>query len=416
MITDKELRQLLKTTGRILQHKREKEKWKGERFNVFSILKMESRENETHSAFLTELLNPKGSHGLGAVFLKIFLEIVERETEQKTWKLDLRTASVTTEKHIGFKDNKAKTGGRIDIYIRDGRGNIISVENKIYAADQPAQLERYCNHQQERNKVYYLTLKGIEPSLKSCGNLIAGEDYFLLSYKEHITEWLEGCIKEAAEHPVVRESLRQYLVLIRKLTYTMDRTSENELLDAMLHHYVEASFIQANFVKAGQKAAEQFRQEVFALLKEKFSQSYQVKEARPASEKWSSLHLRPQGQESAQLYFGIESFSGQGHFGGQLFIGIKNPHAKDKEFAGLKENKAVLGDWWINVFKYSHFEGFPANMSSAKTIQQLHRDSDFRRRFAEHIVTETEDYLDQYKVPLVRYLEGQKTVVTLEDK
>ena len=39
------------------------EKWKnGDFFNIFSILKMETDEVKTHSAFLAELLNPKGSH------------------------------------------------------------------------------------------------------------------------------------------------------------------------------------------------------------------------------------------------------------------------------------------------------------------------------------------------------------------
>lgn len=42
------------------------EKWKnGDFFNIFSILKMETDEVKTHSAFLAELLNPKGSHGQG---------------------------------------------------------------------------------------------------------------------------------------------------------------------------------------------------------------------------------------------------------------------------------------------------------------------------------------------------------------
>lgn len=139
--TQSELRQILKTTGRILQYKREKEILKGERFNVFSILGMESKENETHSAFLCELLNPSGSHFKGNLFLKLFLGTIGDFT------IDVNTAQVMTEKHIGFKNNKEKTGGRVDIYIWDGRGNSICVENKIYASDQFAQLERYLQPQ-----------------------------------------------------------------------------------------------------------------------------------------------------------------------------------------------------------------------------------------------------------------------------
>lgn len=45
---------------------------KGELFNTFSILKMETAENKTHSNFIAELLNPKGSHLKGSIFLERF--------------------------------------------------------------------------------------------------------------------------------------------------------------------------------------------------------------------------------------------------------------------------------------------------------------------------------------------------------
>jgi hypothetical protein len=52
------------------------EKSMGVRFNIFSITKIERYEVNTHSAMLSELLNPNGSHGQGAIFLKSFIEIV----------------------------------------------------------------------------------------------------------------------------------------------------------------------------------------------------------------------------------------------------------------------------------------------------------------------------------------------------
>ena len=48
----------------------------GENFNVFRVLGLESREVRMHSAFLGELLNPAGSHGLGATFLELFVELM----------------------------------------------------------------------------------------------------------------------------------------------------------------------------------------------------------------------------------------------------------------------------------------------------------------------------------------------------
>lgn len=46
-------------------------------FNVFEILKLQSNENRTHSAFIAELLNPHGSHLIGTTFLKLFLEVTD---------------------------------------------------------------------------------------------------------------------------------------------------------------------------------------------------------------------------------------------------------------------------------------------------------------------------------------------------
>jgi len=43
----------------------------GENFNIFRILKLESSEVKTHSAFIAELLKPSGSHGQKDTFFKI---------------------------------------------------------------------------------------------------------------------------------------------------------------------------------------------------------------------------------------------------------------------------------------------------------------------------------------------------------
>lgn len=45
-----------------------------EDFNIFSILRMETDEVNTHSRFIAELLNPKGIHFQGEVFLELFIK------------------------------------------------------------------------------------------------------------------------------------------------------------------------------------------------------------------------------------------------------------------------------------------------------------------------------------------------------
>lgn len=47
-----------------------------ENFNIFRILKLESSEVRLHSAFIAELLNPKGNHGQKDKFLKIICWLI----------------------------------------------------------------------------------------------------------------------------------------------------------------------------------------------------------------------------------------------------------------------------------------------------------------------------------------------------
>jgi hypothetical protein len=44
------------------------------RFNIFRALRIERRETKLHSRFLAELLDPRGSHNQGVLFLSGFLE------------------------------------------------------------------------------------------------------------------------------------------------------------------------------------------------------------------------------------------------------------------------------------------------------------------------------------------------------
>ena len=73
----------------------------------------ESNEVKLHSALICGFLDPLSNHYQGDVFLETFLECV------------------------GLKEYK-----NIDIYITNGERHII-IENKIWADDQPQQIQRY---------------------------------------------------------------------------------------------------------------------------------------------------------------------------------------------------------------------------------------------------------------------------------
>lgn len=198
------------------ENKKEK-KSKGELFNIFSIMRMEYDEVYTHSAVIAEFLNPKGLHGSGDIYLKMFLQSIPF-----LQKMDFNTtkAEVEIEYTIGNITPDYKQGGRIDILLRSEDKAII-IENKIYAEDQEKQLYRYMQYAQSKNfsdyHILYLTLGGKPASIGSLYKM-ASNDYIRISYRETINDWLEKCIEKSADKPLVRETLIQYHNLIDELT------------------------------------------------------------------------------------------------------------------------------------------------------------------------------------------------------
>ena len=196
----------------------------GENFNVFSILDRESDEVKTHSAIIAELLNPHGSHSQGTLFLKLFLE---KLLEDKISKLKcgkdglsdgyLKKFEVGVE--VSFVRETKTERRRIDILIEKDHDCIV-IENKIWADDQPEQLESYHEYAATKSGdpiLIYLTPYGDEPGKCTLGGLLK-DKVICLSYYEDIIEWVDACIKEVVRIPQIRETLHQYKMLLKKLT------------------------------------------------------------------------------------------------------------------------------------------------------------------------------------------------------
>ena len=67
-----EIESLISSSKPILKKQAQKQKHERTGFNIFSILKMEKKENQTHSAILGVLLDKYGSHLEGTKFLDLF--------------------------------------------------------------------------------------------------------------------------------------------------------------------------------------------------------------------------------------------------------------------------------------------------------------------------------------------------------
>ncbi len=283
------IKHLLKGAHGIADNQKEISKLLGEHFNIFSILRMESKENATHSAFLGELLDPKGAHGMGTMFLNLFLKAINYQGDFKAEE----GAKVSLEFYIGPRNEEKRTGGRIDIYLEDRHHTAISIENKIYAPEQPAQVERYSNHKAGKNTVYYLTLWGHAASKDSAGDLEAGVGYHTISYYKEVIDWLEACIKEAANQPILRETIRQYIILIQKLTHQLsDKKMENKIQDLIGHNYEAAKLIAANIAQAEMKAVKAFLVDLKKVIEETLQEGWVVTVSSDLNKDWAGLQIK----------------------------------------------------------------------------------------------------------------------------
>lgn len=344
---------LLKEVAVQQKHQKEIQKIKGETFNIFSVLGVELKENKTHSNFIAELLNPIGSHCMGSVFLKEFLKIINYKGN-----LDVSTAAVKKEFHIAKRDKI--TGGRIDILINDKNNNYLSIENKIYAGDQENQLIRYYNYKKGNNTLYYLSLDGSIASEASTVykkddkvlvSLQANKDYYVISYAQHILEWLQSCHKLSINVPQLRDSIKQYILLIKKLTNQMIGSDNLEIKKALFKNAEAAQYISNNFQNIKNEIKEQFRKDVVVKLNEKldsnlFNLAYPNKVSNKAI---AQIFVELKKLKHTHFQFLIESFSGYGHHNGDIFIGILDHSGEQNTFPIQGEIEGFETKWWKNI-------------------------------------------------------------------
>ena len=222
------LQNLLDKTGSIVNKNNQILDATGGRFNIFKVIGVTTAETRLHSAFLNELLDTSGSHGLKDKPLKAFIRLcLDDEFDFQT-----TNARSKTEHYIGVKTET--TGGQIDIIVRDNEYRAIIIENKIYAGDQEFQMLRYYNHSKsyKSSRLIYLSLDGKFPPEFSTGGKLF--DCKMLSYKFDIINWLKECKQLAVDFPLVREAISHYINLIKQLTNTSSMDEMNKEIVAMV--------------------------------------------------------------------------------------------------------------------------------------------------------------------------------------
>jgi len=180
-------------------------------FNIFSILDRGHLEVLTHTPFLAELLNLKGSHGQKNLFLKAFLMRFldsENEASDENW-LTIKESEYVDLRIINYPLRKA-----------------IFIENKIYTDAHSGQLSRYYRlwgkgYFKGNGAFIYLTLHGSEPSESGFDENVCQKSSVMkhlkcLSYKKDIRTWLEEVYPQI-ESQKVKQTIKQYIDLLKVL-------------------------------------------------------------------------------------------------------------------------------------------------------------------------------------------------------
>jgi hypothetical protein len=209
----------------IIRKKYEEKELQKEQFNVFTILRDESDEVKLHSRFISSLLSYKKKNEYR--YLNAFLQEIDSVFEYDNFSLEVYPSYDSKNE---YKD--------IDILLIDRTTRFaIIIENKIFARDsnheEEGQLEKYYRTIIEENgikeehvEVYYLTLDGHEPSESS---IATSKKYpklkdkvCCISYPNEIKNWLTKCVKDVYNEPFQRETILQYLKLIKNMTNDVD--------------------------------------------------------------------------------------------------------------------------------------------------------------------------------------------------
>lgn len=374
----------------------------GENFNIFSIMRAESDEVRTHSRIIAEFLNPKGKHCQGSVFLKLFFEHIGFLNDIKE-NFDFDSAKVLVEEHIGKITGDYSEGGVIDIVIKDSKNQIV-IENKIHAGDQKGQLLRYAK-KYPNCKLIYLTLEGKQPTKLSYqidnGQELSLSDIILVSYKDDLKKWLENCLEKTYSLPVIRETLVQYLNLVKKLTnQSTNKEMSSEIQNLILNNFLSAEQIVKEFDSVKQKICGSIREGIIANLKIKLSNKYDISDKNSKiGDKNSKIWIESKEYMGNSLLFAVEPFSGNGGIGPELFCGIIDLQNKNKDlFVNVPEFNQ--NGWWRDVKYFQDFENFNIDFSNSVLIDFLGKNQ-----------SKKEELIKVLSQQIINYVESKENVL-----
>jgi hypothetical protein len=196
--TEQELICFFAETGELIKQaevkQRELDKTEASGFNVFSLI--EPDENKL-SDILADMLDPKGTHGQGNLFLRLLFKKLGFDSTDTLTKSAVITREARTH---GIEKYRRK----IDVLIE--AGVLVAIENKVDSPEQTDQVKdyldhlRYCTRRHSvRSVLIYLTPDGQQPMSLRSADLKRHQESGELncwSYRRELRGWLEACINE----------------------------------------------------------------------------------------------------------------------------------------------------------------------------------------------------------------------------
>jgi hypothetical protein len=374
-------------------------------YNIFKILNLQSDEVNLHSLFLSELLNPKGSHNKGNEFLELFLTNVLGDSKCM---LEINKVNVKVEKFIGPISADKSTGGRIDIIIEDGSKNCLVIENKIYAGDQEKQLLRYHNYckNKKSSNLFYLTLIGKEPDEISSCHLKSGDHFNLLSYKIDIVNWLEKCHQISSDSPFIRETIQQYIYLIKSLTgQTINKEMYQDIKNTVLNspQNIESAYhVVKEFENIKIDLLIPFWQEVKDQLAEVLDDNYEINFHidLKANKNYPAIFINEKKYYDLWYsHFAIEPLNGKSPWNpNKLYFGIWVNSSREPVKKQLNKLQSLFGqktrnsNWWLDV---NDMDGL--NFSGIETLKRILPNTPSRLAMKDRIVEEFKEYILENK-------------------
>lgn len=239
-MSDSAYEQFFSDFGAYLSKEKERKKLNND-YNPLLIIRSQSDEVRLHSRIIHSLLDTRGNHCVGALFLEPFLEMLGF----RGFFVDLDKVFIKAEyKHI-------------DLYISDNDKHII-IENKIYADDGNKQIERYINTLDsgvdcENIAVVYLSVSEKEIAPHSLGQWRIDKEYLIcgdkrityknITYENEILSWIESCQSKAKNLMNLNATLEFYKDCVKKITKG-DKMALEQLLEQKPEYIAIASEIQ----------------------------------------------------------------------------------------------------------------------------------------------------------------------------